>query len=97
MVVVGDIRSKKDGHYYDFMGEVKNTFKREGMLLYNDAILVDSVGTACIRASRCMHTRKLVKTHQNVLVFYKGDTKNITTNFSPLEIRNEELDESENV
>ncbi len=97
VIVVGDVRSKKDGHYYDFMGRVKETFKREGMLLYNEAILLDSIGTAAIRASRCMHTRKLVKVHQNVLIFYKGNTANIPKNFSALEIKDEVSDAGEDV
>ena len=97
VIVVGDVRSKKDGHYYDFMGKVKETFLREGMLLYNEAILLDSIGTAAIRASRCMHTRKLVKVHQNVLIFYKGNTANIPKNFSALEIKDEVSDASEDV
>lgn len=97
VIVVGDIRSKKDGHYYDFIGKVKETFTRERMLLYNEAILLDSIGTAAIRASRCMHTRKLVKVHQNVLVFYKGNTANISKNFSALEIKDEVSDAGEDV
>ena len=96
-IVVGDVRDKKDGHYYDFMGRVKETFRREGMLLYNEAILLDSIGTAAIRAAKCMHTRKLVKVHQNVLVFYKGNTGNIVKNFSALEIKDEVSDASEDV
>lgn len=97
VVVVGDVRDKKDGHYYDFMGKVKETFKREGLLLYNEAILLDVIGTACLRATRYMHTRKLAKVHQNILVFYKGNTKKITKNFDAIEIRKEEEYASENV
>ncbi len=59
--------------------------------------MLDSIGTAAIRASRCMHTRKLVKVHQNVLIFYKGNTANIPKNFSALEIKDEVSDASEDV
>lgn len=30
-----------------------------------------------IRANKMMQSRKVVKIHQNVLVFYKGDIKNL--------------------
>ena len=37
-----------------------------------------------------MHNRKVVRTHQNVLVYYKGDTGNIQSHFSALEEITEE-------
>jgi len=50
------------------------------MILYNEAILVTALGSLPIRAGRQFQTgRKLGKTHQNVLVFYKGDPDNIKT------------------
>lgn len=98
VIVVGDVRSKKDGGYYGFMDRVKETFRREGMLLYNEAILVDAAGTAAIRAARSMRSRKLVKTHQNVLVFYKGDPKAIPAEFGEVEISDGgEFDASDDV
>ncbi len=39
--------------------------------------LLTAVGTLPLRARRGMITRKLGKTHQNVLVFYKGDPSTI--------------------
>lgn len=84
VVVAGDVRDKKNGAYYDFIGDIKQTFKRNGLMLYNEIVLIDPVGTAAIRAARYMDTRKVVKTHQNVLVFYKGDTKAIKDEFQTL-------------
>ena len=81
VIVVGDIRSKKDGSYYGFMEDVKQTFRKNGMCLYNEMVLVNVAGTMPIRARRAMRTRKVGKTHQNVLVFYKGDTNAIPKNF----------------
>lgn len=44
------------------------------MSFYNEAILVTAVGSLSIRAGRPFSaSRKLGKTHQNVLVFLKGD------------------------
>ena len=81
VVVCGDVRNKKNGAYYDFIGDIKKTFIENGLLLYNELILVDVVGTARLRANNSMINRKIVKTHQNVLVFYKGDTKKIKKEF----------------
>lgn len=85
VIVVGDIRDKKTGGYYGFMDSVKKTFKEAGMLLYNEMILVNSVGTGAMRAGRMMNNRKICKVHQNVLVFYKGDQKNIPKYFNELD------------
>ena len=48
-------------------------------MLYNEAILVTSVGSLPIRVGKQFDaSRKLGKTHQNVLVFIKGDPKRAT-------------------
>jgi DNA modification methylase len=73
--VVGDVRDKK-GNYYNFVGDTIKAFMDAGLSYYNEAILVTPVGTLPIRAGRTfVATRKLGKTHQNVLVFLKGDAK----------------------
>lgn len=94
-VVVGDVRDKKTGHYYDFLSDIKAIFKRNGLGLYNEMVLVNSVGTARLRAAKFFNgSRKICKVHQNVFVFYKGDTKNIKDDFNELikdtDIPNEE-------
>ena len=67
--VVGEVRDK-DGFYYDFVGDTKRAFIEAGAKLYNDAILLNAVGTASMRADRIFGSnKKLVKIHQNVLVF----------------------------
>jgi hypothetical protein len=48
-------------------------------------VLVTPVGTAPIRANVSMKTRKVMKTHQNVLVFYKGDLNKVQELFPPIE------------
>lgn len=71
--VVGDYRAP-NGTMRDFVSTTIAAFRDAGMALYNEAILVTAVGSAAIRAPRQFQGgRKLVKTHQNVLVFVKGD------------------------
>lgn len=71
--VVGDFRDGK-GNYRNFVSETIAAFLDAGLALYNEAILVTSVGSASMRVTRQFSAgRKLCKTHQNVLVFVKGD------------------------
>jgi hypothetical protein len=57
-----------------FVRETINAFEDAGLAFYNDAVLVTMAGSAPLRARRQFEAgRKLVKTHQNVLVFVKGD------------------------
>lgn len=73
--VVGEVRDKK-GAYYNFVGDTVSAFIAAGMQFYNEAILVTAVGSLPIRAGKQFsNSRKLGKTHQNVLVFVKGDGK----------------------
>ena len=67
-----------------------------GVLLYNEMILVNAVGTLAIRAGRQFAAgRKAGKQHQNVLVFYKGNPKNIKANYPELDLSYME-DETQN-
>ena len=74
-IVVGDYRDKK-GFYRNFVSQTIDAVLATGAHLYNEAILVQMVGTGAMMASPYMRgTRKMVKMHQNVLVFVKGDPK----------------------
>jgi len=71
--VVGDFRDKK-GFYRNFVSETISGFEAAGARLYNEAILVTAVGSASMRVTKQFEAgRKMAKTHQNVLVFCKGD------------------------
>lgn len=73
--VVGEVRDK-GGAYLDFVGDTVQAFRDAGLIYYNEAILVTAVGSLPIRAGKQFSaSRKLGKTHQNVLVFVKGDGK----------------------
>jgi hypothetical protein len=85
--VVGDVRDKR-GNYYNFVGDTVEAFRAAGLHYYNEAILVTAVGSLPIRAGRQFEAgRKLGKTHQNVLVFVKGDGKKATQACGPVEFR----------
>ena len=68
--VVGEFRDKK-GHFYGFVPDTINAFKKCGMKFYNEIILLNAIGSASVRANTSMKNRKVVKIHQNVLVFKK--------------------------
>lgn len=71
--VVGDFRDKK-GFYRDFVSSTIASFRNAGAGLYNEAVLVTAVGSASMRVTKQFDAgRKFAKTHQNVLVFCKGD------------------------
>lgn len=92
VIVVGDVRDKKTGFYYDFCGDIKRIFKEAGMPLYNEIILVETGASTALRAGRYMESRKVAKMHQNILVFYKGNTKEIKNNFKKIEYASEDLE-----
>lgn len=67
--VVGDIRDKK-GNYRDFISHTKRAFINAGAPLYNEAILLQPLGTAMLRAGKIFDSgKKLTKVHENVLIF----------------------------
>ena len=75
VIVIGDARGK-DGFYYNLPGKTVEFMERAGARYYNEAILVTPVGSLPIRVGRQFSaSRKLGKTHQNVLTFVKGDWK----------------------
>jgi DNA modification methylase len=69
--VVGDVRDKK-GFYRDFISHTKKAFIDVGCYLYNEAILLQPLGTAMLRAGKIFESgKKLTKVHENVLIFKK--------------------------
>lgn len=68
--VVGEVRDKK-GNYLGFVPDTINAFKKCGMNFYNEAILLNTIASASMRANGNMKSKKLVKVHQNILIFRK--------------------------
>lgn len=76
-IVVGDVRDKK-GYYYNFVSDTIAACAAAGLKYYNECILLNQPATAAVRADRQFSVgRKVVKIHQNVLIFVKGNEKNI--------------------
>ena len=76
--VISDFRDRK-GFYRNFAAATIEAFEAGGLRLYNDAVILDPVGSAALRAERQFRaTRKMGRTHQQLLVFVKGDPKQAT-------------------
>lgn len=72
VLVVSEIRDK-DGYCRGLVPDTITLAKLAGLRLYNEAVLINSAGSLPLRAGRYMEaSRKLGRTHQNVLVFAKG-------------------------
>ena len=73
-VVVSEIRDPRTGDYRGFVPHTVALMRRAGFEFYNDAVILDPTGSAPQRADRQFQAgRKLVRVHQNLLVFRKGD------------------------
>lgn len=82
--VVGDFRDEK-GFYRGFVKDTIQAFEDAGAKLYNEMILMNSVGSASLRAGGAFTNRKITKLHQNVLVFFKGDPDTIQDNYPEID------------
>lgn len=73
--VISDVRDKR-GAYRGLVADTIRAFESAGLSFHNDAVLLDQVGTAAVRAERPFRaTRKLTRVHQHLLIFVKGDAK----------------------
>ena len=82
VIVVSDVRSRgKQTGYRDLTGMTKRAMLGAGCCLYNEIVLLNAVGSAAMRARRYMRYRKVARVHQDVLVFYKGNTEKIKDEF----------------
>lgn len=71
--VVGDYRDEA-GNYCNFPAGTIAAFRKAGLHLYNEAILVTCITSLALRTKTFFDkSRKLGKGHQNVLIFVKGD------------------------
>jgi len=84
--VVGDIRDK-NGYYRNLVDLTKCAFYKGECKVWNEIILLNQLTSAGMRSAAPFNAnRKLTKVHQNILVFYKGDPKNIRNNFKELDL-----------
>lgn len=84
--VVGDFRDDA-GFFQNLVSETISAFEAAGAGLYNEALLVTPVGTAAMRVTTQFSvSRKFAKTHQNVLVFCKGNPRAATAACGPVDV-----------
>lgn len=75
VIVVGDARDTK-GRLHDLRGITVRAAENAGLTFHSGAVLITAVGSLAIRAARQFESsRVLGRTHQDVLVFVKGDRK----------------------
>ena len=73
--IVGNVRNKQ-GELLSMHRCMLNAAEAAGLTYTQDAILLTAVGTAALRSPRQFkQTRVLARTHQEILVFVKGDRK----------------------
>ncbi len=65
------------GSMRNLVGDTIKCFESAGLRFYNDIVLVNSVGTGAMRCKGgfVRGARKVFKSHQNILVFIKGDAR----------------------
>lgn len=96
IVTISDVRDKK-GFYRDLTGVTKRAFESAGVMFYNDIVLINTLGSGAMRARKQMNSgRKVIRSHQSVLVFFKGDPKNIKQEFGELAALENLEDDEEN-
>jgi DNA modification methylase len=96
VVVIGDVRDPK-GAYRRLVDYTRKVMTDNGLYLYNDFVLIEQIATGAVRAARQFNAlRKVVKKHQNVLCFYKGDISKIKENYKELDLNNDFTQEENN-
>lgn len=84
-IVIGEVRHKNTGGYLGIVPKIITMLTNAGLNYYNEIILQTPIGNLHMRAGGYMNaTRKVGKQHQNILVFYKGNPKNISKHFKKL-------------
>lgn len=84
VITISEVRNKKGG-YIGLVPKTIDFMQAAGFTYYNEVVLVNAIGTLRLRVKRQMKTRKVGRTHQNVLVFYKGDPAKIKAEYPELE------------
>jgi hypothetical protein len=84
--VIGEARGK-DGGLYGLIPHTVDAFRAAGLSFATEAVLLTPVGTAAIGAARVFNGgRALARTHQNVLVFCKGNRSRAAKRLGPLDL-----------
>lgn len=79
VLVVGSARDRRSGLLRDLRGLTVDAAHAAGLGLLNEAVLITMIGSLPHRAARIFTgTRVLGRSHQDVLIFVKGDRKRAT-------------------
>lgn len=90
VLVVSEIRDKQ-GRYRGFVPDTIRACQAVGLQLYNEAALVNMLGSLPLRVRRQFGAaRKLGRSHQNVLTFVKGSPEAASAWCGPVAIPDEE-------
>lgn len=82
--VVGNYRDSRTGHMRDLVGLTIAGHVRAGAHYHSECIVVDPVGTGAMRAAATFKAlRRPIRTHQQVLIFVKGDVRAATAALEP--------------
>lgn len=85
--VVSDIRDE-NGFYRGFANSTVQFFEEAGCKLYNEIVLINVAGSLPVRVGRQFQGyRKVGRMHQEVLIFYKGDPKNIKEKYPEIQVK----------
>lgn len=85
VIVMGEVRHKNTGVYLGIIPKIIQIMCDAGLHYYNEIILQTPIGNLHMRAGAYMsNARKIGKQHQNILVFYKGNPKNINNHFEKM-------------
>ena len=75
-VVISNIRDRDTGRIRDLVGLTNRAMEAAGAVTYNEAVLLNVVGTGALRARKQFNaSRKLVRTHQFLICYVKGDPR----------------------
>lgn len=85
--VISDVRDEKTGEYVGLLKDTIQAFEDAGAALYNEAVLLNQAASAAIRVGGQFSAgRKLGRTHQSVLIFFKGDASKIREEFPAITV-----------
>lgn len=94
-VVISDVRDKR-GDYRGLPQMTVEAFEAEGCTLYNEGVFINAAGSLPMRAARQFSGgRKLGRTHQEMLVFLKGDWRAATEACGMVEVDDSHFGEME--
>lgn len=83
-IVMGDVRDHKTGCYHRLCDLTSDAMEEAGFGLYNEIILIETVGSRAYTARSNFAKRKVNKVHQNVMIFAKGKVEDIVKDLGEL-------------